>query len=213
MKPLLAPSLPRSQAPRVFALGLIAIILFLLAGCIPSLSPIFEKQDLVTDPGLLGKWNVNGSADSEIETWIFEGAGDPSYRLTISHVKKSSPLVAHLASLGEYRFLDLFPDSEPLDSLPVGDYFRASLVPAHLFFKITRQGDTLVLHGLDLDWLKARLKSDPACLAHAWLGDQRDDLVLTASTKELRAFLLQHVGNPDALKQHLSLKRVPEPAP
>jgi hypothetical protein len=66
---------------------------------------------------------------------------------------------------------------------------------------------TLRLASLEGDWLNKLLKADPAALNHARVKDEDDRLVLTASTKELQAFVLAHLTNAAAWAEPTELKR------
>lgn len=197
-----------SQAPRFVALGLIALVLFILVtGCIPSINPIFEEKDLITDPALVGTWSTSESEDSE--TWIFETTDTKAYRLTIEHGDESSVMIANLVAVGEHRFLDLSPDSKQIESTKLGDYYRCALVPAHLFPKVTLNKEQLTVQWMNKDWLGALIRKEPAILSHVWRNGESDALILTAQTAELHAFLLKHAANAEAFQNGDTLKRAP----
>ncbi|HUP47019.1 MAG TPA: hypothetical protein VM779_16045, partial [Thermoanaerobaculia bacterium] len=48
---------------------------------------------------------------------------------------------------------------------------------------------------LDDKWLTSHLKENPNALRHEWIGKE---LLITASTAELQAFLLRHVSTKGA---------------
>jgi hypothetical protein len=200
-------SVSSSQAPRFVAFGLIALVLFfLVTGCIPSINPIFEEKDLITDPALVGTWSTSESEDAE--TWTFETTDTKAYRLTIRQGEESSLMIANLVAVGEHRFLDLSPASEAIESTKLGAYYRCALVPAHLFPKVTLTNEQLTVQWMDEDWLGELLRKEPAILSHVWRKGKDDALILTAQTAELRAFLLKHAANAEAFKGGDGLKRV-----
>ena len=59
------------------------------------------------------------------------------------------------------------------------------------------------------DWLKGHLKAHPAALRHE---RDKDRILLTASTRELQAFLVKHAETKRAFDEPLKLKqRDPQP--
>jgi hypothetical protein len=55
------------------ALGLVAF----MAGCVPSLHPLFTEEDLVYDPALVGTWAEKEGED----IWTFRKSGENAYDL------------------------------------------------------------------------------------------------------------------------------------
>ena len=192
----------------VATLGLAAF----LAGCVPSLNPLYTEKDLVFDPALLGVWSEK---ENSTDGWTFRKKDDKSYQLLIQEGEKSSPFIAHLVQLGKYRFLDLYPDEAGLKDFNRDDIYKMTLIPGHLFLKVSRIDPTLQIGFLNVDWLDKLLKKSPGALRHQRLGEDKG-LVLTASTKELQKFMLKHVNTKDAFGESSDLKRekdLPEKKP
>lgn len=186
-------------------LGLLAA--GLLAGCLPSLHPIYEEGDLAYDATLEGAWIEKTEGEGDI-LWTFAAGEEKAYALAIQQEKASSAVVARLAKIGGHEFLDLWPDPKSLEDLPRGDWFRAMLVPGHLFLRVTREAGVVKLRMLDLDWLEELLKADPAALKVESM--KPGGVCVTASTRELRAFLAKHGGNGKAWsKEGPDLRRKP----
>ena len=178
----------------------------LLAGCVPSLNPLYTEKDLVFDPALLGVWSeVENSTDG----WTFRKKDEKSYLLVIQDGEKSSPFVVHLVQLGKYRFLDLYPDEAGLRDLNCEGTFKMTLIPGHLFLKVSQIEPTLKMATLDPEWLDKLLKKSPRALRHQRLGEDKG-FVLTASTKELQKFMLKYVHTKEAFGEPSEFKREKE---
>ena len=156
----------------------------LLAGCVPSLHPLFTPQDLVFDPGLTGQWRLDDAR------WEFTRAGD-HYRLVMREKKERPSFVtAYLLDLDGVRYLDLIPDKLP------GNSFQAGyLAPLHSFYRVWRNGDRLKLGGLDADWLKQAIARGSVSIPHVVRGG---DLLLTAPTPELQTLVKRFADDPKA---------------
>lgn len=183
------------KAPRFAALVLGLLAAGLLAGCLPSLHPIFEKDDIAYDAALEGSWVEKTDGEGDI-LWTFAPGEEKAYALTIGQEKSSSSVVAHLTRIAGHEFLDLWPDPKSMEELPRGDWFRAMLIPGHFFLRVSREDGVVKLRMLDLDWLEEVLKADPAALKIESMNPGGS--CVTASTKELRAFLAKHGGNDKA---------------
>jgi hypothetical protein len=170
-------------------LGLIPI-LSLIAGCIPlSLNPIYTSEDLVFDAGLLGTWAVDSG------TWTFEQIGDNTYKLTIQDADTKRPVVlsAHLVQIKSHRLLDLsIADDSELPELE--DMELLHLLPAHSFWYVKREGDSLSLRTFSRDWLKKRIVKGRLWVEHVEVDDR---LVFTAKTERMQRFLAKW-GNSDS---------------
>lgn len=180
---------------------LITALLF-LTGCVPSLHPLFTDSDVVFDHQLLGAWSQGDSKDS----WTFEKSGAKAYRLTTTDRpfavggkpggKRSGRFEAHLCQLGKYIFLDLYPQDTQAAAT---DFYKAHLIAAHSFLKVSLDGDDLHLAPLSHDWAENMIARKKFEIAHEVLDGGA--VVLTASTQELQAFVLKHAEDPEAFAE------------
>lgn len=187
-------------------------LLGLAAGCGPilSLNPLFTKDSLVFDERLLGAWR--GDANDPNMSLEFarldegsagnlpkELAGEAGriYRMTLS--EKGQPkgdLIACLVKLGERRFLDVFPnrfpsgESDPeTTKLP----FNASFfLHSHIFARVDAIGDRLTIGLTDDEGFRKLVEAEPKAVTYA---TTEDGLILTASTKELQAFVTKYAAD------------------
>ena len=184
-------------------------IALLFAGCIPSVNPLYTEKDLVFNPGLLGVWGEVDAAKTN--TWTFRQRDEKSYALTIQEEGKSAQFVAHLVKLGKYQFLDLFPDGDGLSDLNQPDIYKWTLIPGHLFLKVWQIEPTLQMNFMNPDWLDKLLKKDPKAIAHRG-SDDKEGIVLTASTRQLQKFFVKYAESKEAFKEpDEALKRIGPP--
>ena len=188
-------------------LALVLVVLCGLIGCIPtSINPLYTAEDLVFDPALIGVWR--GEGDSK-ETWAFEKAGDKEYKFAYTENDgKTGHFEAHLLKLGHARFLDLFPDESGIEDMNRSGFYKVHLLRTHSFLKVTRIEPALQMAPLDLKWLRELLGKHPKAIRHHRIGEGDDaQIVLIASTPELRKFVEKHLRTEGAFGEPINLKR------
>jgi hypothetical protein len=175
------------------------------ASCVPSLQPLFEDEDLIFEPGLLGSWTGEDGPDR----WTFERGAGRLYRLTAAQSEfetgggrdkparipgQAMAFVGRLGRLGGRLFLDLTPDES--GPPPVrNELYNMHIVPAHTFWRVRIAGDELTLEPFSPDWLGGALKEGRLKIAHVRTGGR---VILTASTAELQAFIRTYADDADA---------------
>jgi hypothetical protein len=194
--------------------------LFVLGGCVKTLSPIYTWETVVQDDGLIGKW----CQDDGKQTWEFSEAKSASrdasikesYFLTITDKDgKEGNFHVHLTEIGGQRFLDLFP--RPPSDIDASDFYKYHLQFVHTFFRCQRDGDELEVTAMDVQWLERYLKSNPDSLSHHFVSNNgfptqeqrapRAQLVVTAGTEQLRSFLSEHATSKQAFPKPSQLSR------
>jgi hypothetical protein len=134
----------------------------------------------------VGTWGEKEHEKDLSELWIFKKSGEKSYQLIIKDQEEEGLFEAHLLKLGDYLFLDLYPE-EPEES---SEFYKMHVIPAHSFILVSLEGHVLRLGFFDLDWLEENIEQNKITIKH----ERRDDtIVLTASTEELQEFVLKHV--------------------
>ncbi len=175
-------------------------ILVCLAGCVPSLHPIYKPADLVEKPAIVGTWTV------EQEIWRFAAGADKRYDVTyLDKDNKTGRFDGHLAMIGEQLFLDLFPKEPEIDA---GEYYKIHLVPAHSFLRVDQVEPTLKMAAMNPEWIKKYLAEHPDAVKHDKSDD--GDILLTADTAGLQAFLKACLPIKDAWGDAMEMKRVVE---
>jgi len=180
-------------------------IAVLMTGCVPSLHPLYTKEDVFIEPALVGTWVTN----DESEIWRFEISGD-GYQLSHS-VRKSRPpedgnreaeqfetaeFEARLVRIGNYLFIDLFPEEPEIED----DLYKIHLLPVHTILRVWLEGDALSMAMLDHDWLKKEIEGGRIRIAHEpW--DDGKSILLTASSKELQGLVAQYAEDRNAFPE------------
>lgn len=169
----------------------------LLAGCLPSLNPIYTERDLIFDPAVVGSWKQPNSRAS----WEFTKRDDKSYNLVYTDENGySGRFIARLARIEETVFLDLFPQQNASDE---SGFYKFHLVPIHTIYLVRRTTPELELAAIDHKWLEKFLAEHPGTVANATFDGRK---LITASTAELQAFVLQHK---EAFKAEFKLRHEP----
>jgi len=181
-----------------------------MVGCyVPSIHPLYTKQDVIFNPALVGQWVESEKGKSQ---WVFVQKEEKSYGLRITQEdKKVFVFTVHLLKVGAYYYLDLFPDTEDQTN---EDFLLKSMLPAHSFIRIKQLAPTMDLEVMNTTWLTAYVKSNTACIKHETMVfyEKGDPLiVLTANPKELQAFMIQHEGTKEAWNQLNSFQKKSSP--
>jgi len=183
----------------------------LLGGCIPvmSLHSLYAKEDVVFEKKLLGTW-VDDPNNPET-TWEFNRIQEPNnaYRLVFSDEDgKKGSFVANLVKLQNKLFLDVYPSKLPWEADDPNkvewEYNSLFLIPAHTFIKIDSIEPQLKMRLTDDDKMAELLKEDPNAVKHILVEDK---LILTASTKELQAFVLKYADDNRVFTNEVVLDR------
>jgi hypothetical protein len=189
------------------------LVVGILAGCyVPSIHPLYTKQDLIFNPALVGQWVEAEKGKSQ---WVFVQKEDKAYGLRITQEdKKVYVFTAYLLKVGDYHYLDLFPDTEDDTN---DSFLLKSMLPVHTFIRIKQLTPTLEVEVMNSEWLAKMLKESPALIKHEKMPvgekDKEEYLtVLTAQPKELQAFLVKHEKTDKVWNKLNSLKKnsVPE---
>src|SRR5262245_14941620 len=182
----------------------------LLAGCAPavSLQPLYTPQELakpVAEPRIEGEW-ISPSIDEpgkEQEEWlhwkISRGAGGQwlgKYTVEFRPGKpepheepKVTTYHVRLVSAGDKLFFDADLE-EHAEGQTLG------LIPAHLPGRLRAQQDFLRISLLNSSWVNENKPDSFQKMVHT--GSDADVAVITASTEELRTFLVRNADNAEA---------------
>jgi hypothetical protein len=167
-----------------------------MIACAPSLHPFYTDKDIVFDESLLGMW-----MDDSGGICRFSKSGDNYYELLVMD-DKPARFEARLFALGGMTFLDLHP--KPLGE-EVGLY-PENFVPAHSLARVTIAKDSISIATMDGHWLEQLSDRNQLDLKHERLND--DMIALTASTRDLQAFVLKHANDKEAFGDASVLHRI-----
>ena len=194
----------------------------ILGGCIPvmSLHPLYTEEDVVFEEKLVGLW-----VDDSNNTLEFKSVEKPenAYELVYSDNEgKKGSFVAHLVKLQNTLFLDIFPNQFPCKDeeeehqlvedkiiltvkvLMKWHYNAFFFVPFHTFIKINSIEPQLKMQLTDDEDMGKLLKEDPNAVRHELVEDKP---LLTASTKELQAFVLKYADDSRVFSKEIILTR------
>lgn len=167
--------------------GLLTVLALLLPGCIPSLHPLYTKEDSVFEPQLLGPW----VQDDGKNQWTFTKEGEKAYSVVYTEDGNPAKFDGHLVKLGNALFLDLFPKDPPIKN----HFYGMHLVPAHTFLKLTLHQDQLRMAAMNPDWLSKKMEAGEVTIKHEKIEGA---VVLTASTGELQEFVGMYADDREA---------------
>ena len=191
----------------VLTLGITAIG---LAGCdeedlalfVTAVRPFYTEQDLTTDAGLLGTWDVEGEV-----RFTFTPAENNSYSVIVEEIENdkhpTSRFEGHLFRLGADSFLDLFPASTPEGS----EFYLLHFYPCHTAAKVEVRGDQLVMKFMNPAWFAGQIKAGTLTTPHAVANDV---LLLTGSTQEVQELLFLNANDDGAFEEALEFERTHE---
>ncbi len=194
----------------------------ILGGCVPvmSLHPLFTEEALVFEEKLLGTWVDDPNSPEAIWEFRRPEEAEKEYKLIVTDEEgKKGSFSAHLVKLGGRLFLDVYPanfpggdidlQEEDPNTLPYNSFF---FVPAHTFIKIDSIGPELIMRLTDDEEMETLLKEDPNAVKFELLKEVH--IVLTASTKELQAYVLKYADDERLFSEEivLSRKKPEEPA-
>lgn len=182
---------------------IISVTIFLFLGsCIPSLFPLYFEKDLITNSDLIGIWKEDDSHN----TWAFYPDEDKkSYNLWFTEKENNNNddgregvlgiFETHLFKLGNNYFFDFFPgENDELDE-KINTLMEFHLVPAHTFAKVEISKDTIKILQFDIDHMEELLENGKIRIRHV---RPDDNIILTASTKELQEFFIKYSEDEDA---------------
>jgi len=178
-------------------LGAVAVVAASLAGCVPSLHPLYTEQDLVFEPALAGEWSGKDTG-----TWAFTRDGEKAYRLVYADTDgKSGEFAAHLLKVQGSLYLDLFPKDPEIKG---NDFYKAHFLPVHTFARVRQIEPTFQMAFLSADWIKKHVKEFPDAIRHETLSDT---VILTAQPKDLQAFVARNEKTEGAFGEFSDMTR------
>ena len=171
------------------SLVVIGIVLLCLQSCIPSLHPFFFAKDLIKDDRLVGTWSGDeGEGLNDVKSsWTFKDTNHEHYHLTFTEEGVSASFDASLFKLDNQLYLDLYPQS---GNNNMNTLLAMSSFPGHLLCKVIIQSEGLTLQILDSDHLEKLFENHQIRLRH--IKNNEGQIMLTANTKELRAFIIKY---------------------
>ncbi len=195
------------------SLAVILSLAILLNGCGPSASffSLYKADDKAFETGLLGTWKLEkpdpSNPDDRNTRWTFAKSEDENFydfKWGTVGAKGGFLAKARLVRIGSSLFADFEGDTgnKVMDSIDT--MWPFPVMSVHMMGRVWLGKDSLEIHFLKDDWVKARIKAGSFPLSH--LGEN-GDLILTASTDELRKFMQEHAEDEDALSENYKFVR------
>jgi hypothetical protein len=176
------------------------MLLIILKGCLLlTLHPLFTPSEYEIVTGIDGVW----LAEDNQSSWNFQITEDNVYRLIVvekdtnsssggeSHITPTvamdtSVFKSSFGTINKKLYLDLLVI--PKDKrMTMGSIQLAS---THSFFLVEIKGDGLLIYPADFKWIEDNLKNKKIKIKHEKL--ENDNIILTASTKELKQFVKKY---------------------
>jgi len=211
----------------------------LLSGCgIPSVHPLYEPDDLIQHKEITGVWSsddeeelfyvfsyndLNNNSENlperlfksdddstsdftvtledvkiDLKEEIEEGYENLYYIIQSINGKTEDIYYAGLVQLDSQYFIDLYRTR--IDE----NGFR---FPTHIFTKLEIETDRLILHEFREEFVKELIRNQQIRIKHE---QARDNFLLTASSKDLKKFILKYGREPDAYGEKYTYNRVKE---
>jgi hypothetical protein len=177
--------------------SVLLLALLLSSGClVVSTQPFYDPSAIEFDEALIGRWE---SADDHSLITVERGAWK-SYK--VSYPARSGPVVyaGYLTRVGDSRVIDLTP-AHSVDPASL-------LIPAHFAVRLQLLGDTLMVTGLDYDWFLKETEQGRLTKLRPAL-DGRKNVVLTADTAGLRAWMTVQARGGDMFADEIRFVRKP----
>lgn len=192
----------------------VVFILLIMSGCgLLTLHPIFSPDDLVFKTELLGKWKAEGSV-LQIEPATSISANEipvplRSYnkrfyvlRQMDSDGTEKRRSLAFLVKIGPYYFIDLYP-IETQESAAVDVFFKENQYKLHQVTRIAIASGKLYWQDFQDNYVEELIKNKQVRIKYTRINEiysEEDDtnLLITAGTKELQAFLSKYGSKEEA---------------
>ena len=180
---------------------LLAASLLMLSGCgLTTLHPIFTPGDLIMDNRLLGKWETK-------DNWYrFE----PATQATINDMPeqlqkfrnnfyllttKKGKNLAFLVKIGPHYFLDVYPIEGDAEK-PIDPFFKLHKIRMHTVHRLDHLTTaSLRILNFEDSYLENLIRNKQLRIAYTEVksfDSDDENIVITASTRELQQFLLKY---------------------
>lgn len=197
---------------RIVLLGILMAVL--VQSCIvKSLHPFYAKSDLVFRRELINTW-----LDDDGNKWKIQSVSEEpqAYEMIFSKDGKEASFLAHLFQLEGNLYLDFRPLASDGS---VNDLFEMHLLPSHSVAKVVKiDSDNVEIRWFDEEWLhrlfsQNRIKISHEVIIDEYSGKDEDkSYVLTASTAELRKFLMKYGNDKEAFTGNNNMQLTLKPA-
>jgi hypothetical protein len=166
-----------------------AIILLLSTLALP------HGKGVVFAPALLGTWEEEQTTSDVAINRYTVARADSGYSFRVVTGADEMKGTMHLMKVGDRYLLDVYCPSD------------GEQLPVHFFVRLRMKKDTAWVAAMDSDWLQNQIKTRGE-LRHELLNEGDHRVVLTASSAELRKYLLPYAADDRAFGEECELHRV-----
>ncbi len=200
---------------KILLLALCFVTIF--SGCrVISFFPFYTPDDIIVDDRIIGEWMMEDEIEANEKgensdkkaygIWRFQyntlgSSSKPdstNIQLTFPTCKgwlnNHSEYEVRLFKLGNNTYLDFYLEELEPD-LDIDIFTSFHLMPVHTLAKVELGTDTIKIKWMDDEWLDKMYKENKVRIQHLENEDRR---LLTASSKELKRFLLKYGDDPEA---------------
>ena len=175
----------------------------LLSSCTPSLHPLFENDERTFEPELAGVWQDKEGENTFTLRWFPDGKMF-SLRTELKEQQRvPGQFNAVFGAVGKYSFLQIVPVRP--SNITAKSFYGGHFIQTFSFWKVDLDKDKLVLNPLNYRWVEAMLEAKKLSIKH----EQQDGgfIMLTASTEDLKAFVLKYADDKGAFSGGFALDR------
>lgn len=161
---------------------ILALLILAVLGCVPSLHPLYNKNNTIYDQNLLGQWK----SDDPNWQWHFEKyiPSAKKYELTILDKDKQGDFDVRLVKIADSNYLDFSPGDEP--QMPECDFYKMHFIGVHTFAKICPDPNGYKISFMGGDKFQDKIEAEPNIVKCEFVND---NIILTAANDELVKFI------------------------
>lgn len=190
--------------------SILILSLIFLGGCVLSFYPLFENEEVRYDPALVGVWNAvpahapdSTNSDGKITISQAPFMGNTYMVEFDTHDEVPGRFIAQIGFIGTNRFFQMVPQRP--DCIHAKSLFGGHFIQAWSFWKVNLNGDRMSLYDMNEPWLDDMLKAKKLEIKHE--QQKGGFIVLTASAKELKAFILKYDTEPGFYMEEMTFSR------
>ena len=204
------------KIPFIFVLLSLCII---FNSCLDTLYPFFTKNDVVYKSTLNGEWKYTSKKEKgsvyfepipkkrleELAPGIRE-ISDKGYLATWkdSTGKVINNQFVFLTMIGNDLYMDHYP-AEMENVKPIDQVFKDHYVKKHMCYKLSmRNGEVFEMKRLERSFLDDLIEKKQIRIHYVELSSPENKRIITASTGELRQYILKYGSNPKAYNDSYS---------
>lgn len=196
---------------KIILLAGIGCMIFSQSCTIFSLHPLYEEDDLIEEPQLLGLWQDTDEGDEfvsfqklESKKYLFRYMEEQKKEDNDINNMDTVSFEAGLLRVGDHYFLDLYPYYE--GGKDEGYYLFRNFIPAHSFLKIEwNDQQRIVLYIFEPDRMKKLFEQNRIRIKHEIIDDY---IVITASTQDLKRFFEKYADDKEAFDEPGEFKKI-----